>query len=80
MAPKFLKIMKHEKFADFLLMQWYGANTKLAKTMWIQPEAVLNALRRGISREKTKKRYTIAINRTFGTNFTVEDIFEEHEE
>ena len=47
--------------------------------MWIQPEAIFNTLRRGITRENTKKRYIIAINRTFGTNFTVEDIFE-HEE
>ena len=71
--------MKHEKFADFLLTQWYGANTKLAKTMWIQPEAILNTLRRGISREKTKKRYTIAVNNTFGTNYRVEELFENEE-
>lgn len=72
--------MKHKKFAEFILSQWYGANTRLAKTMWIQPEAIFNTIRRGITRENTKKRYIIAINRTFGTNFTVEDIFEEHEE
>jgi predicted DNA-binding ArsR family transcriptional regulator len=64
----------HTKFYKVVKAQWQGSFTRLAETLGKNPSNVAQILRKGRLSLKNSYDYTEAINATFGTNYTREEL------
>lgn len=63
------------KFEELLIERWDRSIGILAKSLGQTETSVYQAIKRGIKKRSTQKRYIKAFNKAFDENFTSEEIF-----